>query len=98
MINDTTQAPQLSPQELQQMVETAFAEAPFLYANGFVNGLGLTDAYVVLQANARPVAVVNMSLSIVKTLGQNLLAMIASYEQQTNQIVPTVEDLQQSQS
>lgn len=94
MTNDTTQVTQPSVQELQQMVNVAFAEAPFLYANGFVNGLGLTDAYMVLHANARPVAVVNMSMSVAKTLGQNLLAMIESYEQQTNQTVPRVEELQ----
>lgn len=94
MSNDTSQVTQPSIQALQQLVDTAFAEAPFLYANGFVNGLGLTDAYIVLQANARPVAVINLTMSVAKTLGQNLLAMIASYEQQTNQTVPTIEELQ----
>ncbi len=95
MATDTIQGAQPSVHALQQMVDTAFAEAPFLYANGFVNGLGLTDAYIVLQANARPVAVVNLSMSVAKTLGQNLLAMIESYEQHTNQTVPTVDELQQ---
>ena len=81
-------------QQLQQIVEAAFVEAPSLYANGFVNGLGLTDAYLVLQANGRSVAVVNMSLSVAKTLGQSLLMMVGSYEQQTKQSVPTLDELQ----
>ncbi len=79
--------------ELRQLVERAFAEAPALYANGFVNGLGIADAYLVLQANGRPVAVVNMPLSLAKTLGESLLEMVQSHEQHTGQRVRTMQEL-----
>jgi len=91
----TTQPADAAAQQLQRIVEAAFAEGPNLYTNGFVNGLGLTDSYLVLQANGRSLAVINMSLTVAKTLGQSLLAMVASYEQQSGQTVPTIDDLQQ---
>ena len=81
-------------QQVQAIVERAFAEAPALYANGFVNGLGATDAYLVLQVNGRSAAVVNMALPVAKTLGQSLLAMVDSFEQETGQTVPTLDQLQ----
>jgi hypothetical protein len=81
---------------LRQVVERAFSEAPMLYANGFINGLGLTDSYLVLQANGRSVAVINLSLSVAKSLGQGLLAMVAQHEQTQGRPVPTIEELQQT--
>ena len=89
MSNDSSPA-----QQLQQIVEAAFAEAPTLYANGFVNGLGLTDAYIVLQTNGRSVAVVNLSLAAAKTLGQSLLEMVDSFERETGNKVSTINQLQ----
>ena len=94
MAEETMQRTSETPQQLQRIIETAFAEAPALYANGFVNGLGLTDSYLVLQANGRSVAVVNMSLSVAKTLGQSLLAMVESFEQATGQEVSTLDQIQ----
>ena len=89
MSNDSSPAHQL-----QQIVEVAFAEAPTLYANGFVNGLGLTDAYIVLQTNGRSAAVVNLSLAAAKTLGQSLLEMVESFERETGTRVATINQLQ----
>ncbi|MBM7842767.1 hypothetical protein [Herpetosiphon giganteus] len=80
-------------EHLQSLVEDAFMEAPLMYTNGFINGLGSTDAYTVLQTNGRAVAVVNMSLPVAKTLGQGLLAMIAAYEQQTGETVATLDQI-----
>ncbi len=93
MSNETT--PAAAPaQQLHQIVEAAFAEAPTIYANGFVNGLGLTDAYIVLQTNGRSVAVVNLSLAAAKTLGQSLLEMVESFERETGSSVATISQLQ----
>lgn len=80
---------------LQTIVESAFAETPLLYTNGFVNGVGLTDAYLILQANGRSIATVNMSLSLAKTLGQSLLAMVQSVEEESGEVIATLEELQQ---
>lgn len=96
MSNQTDRAS--TAEQLQQIVEAAFTEAPALYANGFVNGIGMTDSYLVLQANGRSVAVVNMSLPVAKTLGQSLLDMIRSYEQQIGEEVPSLEEFQRRRS
>jgi hypothetical protein len=80
-------------EQLRTIVSTAFVEAPSLYTNGFVNGLGQVDAYLVLQANGRSVAVINMPLPVAKSLGQSLLAMIAALEEQTGETIRTLDEL-----
>ena len=95
MAEDRTPVSNEGTQQLQRIAETAFAEAPMLYANGFLNGLGLTDSYLILQANGRSVAVVNMSLSVAKTLGQSLITMVESFERDTGQTVSTLGEIGQ---
>lgn len=92
--NRSAQPQEASTDQLQSIVAAAFIEAPSLYTNGFVNGLGLADSYLVLQANGRSLAVVNMPLAVAKTLGQSLLAMVESYEQQSGTTVFTIDELQ----
>jgi len=80
-------------EQLAEVVEAAFAQAPLVYANGFVNGLNVSDSYVVLQTNGRSVAVVSMPLAMAKSLGQNLVDMVQAYEQRSGETVPTLDDL-----
>ena len=80
-------------QQLQQVAQEAFEKAPSLYVNGFVNGLGATDTYIVFQTNGQTTLVINMSLSLAKTLGQSLLAQIERFEKQTDQTVLTMQQL-----
>jgi hypothetical protein len=82
-------------EQLQRIVQQAFVEAPAIYANGFVNGVGLTDAYLVLQTNGRSTAVVNLSLPVAKSLSENLQAMVRAHEQKSGQKVRSLEELQQ---
>lgn len=78
---------------LQQVAQEAFEKAPSLYVNGFVSGMGATDTYVVFQTNGQTTLVMNMSLSLAKTLGQSLLAQIERFENQTRQTVLTMQQL-----
>jgi hypothetical protein len=94
MTDSTTRLGNTSTQQLQNIVRTAFEQGPTYYANGFVNGLGMADAYIVLQTNEQSVAVVNMSLSMAKTMANNLLVMIQNFENQTGQKVMTLDELQ----
>lgn len=94
MTDNSTRIGNATAEQLQNIVKTAFEEAPTYYANGFINGLGMADAYIVLQTNDRSVAVVNMSLSMAKTIANNLLVMVQSFEQQTGQKVLTLDELQ----
>jgi hypothetical protein len=80
-------------QQLQQVAQEAFENAPNLYVNGFVNGLGATDAYIVFQTNGQSTLVMNMSLSLAKTLAQSLTAQVERFEQQTGQTVLTMQQL-----
>ena len=68
---------------------------PNLYMNGFISGVGLSDAYLVLQTNGKTTAVVNMSLSTLKTLAHNLMATIQGIEEKLEQETPTLQELQE---
>lgn len=94
MTDNSARVGNTTAEQLQNIVKTAFEEAPTYYANGFINGLGMADAYIVLQTNDQSVAVVNMSLSMAKTIANNLLVMVQSFEQQTGQKVLTLDELQ----
>jgi hypothetical protein len=94
MTDNATRIGTGSAEQLQNIVRTAFEEAPAYYANGFVNGLGMGDAYLVLQTNDQSVAVVNMSLSMAKTMANNLLVMVKNFEEQTGQKVSTLDEIQ----
>lgn len=85
-------------QQLQQVAQEAFEKTPSLYVNGFVNGLGATDTYIVFQTNGQTTLVVNMSLSLAKTLGQSLLTQIEHFEKQTGQTVLTMQQLTSKQT
>jgi hypothetical protein len=85
-------------QQLQQVAQEAFENAPSLYVNGFVNGMGATDTYVVFQTNGQTSLVMNMSLSLAKTLGQSLIAQIERFEGQTGQTVLTMQQLSNPKS
>ena len=80
-------------QELQMVAQEAFEKAPSLYVNGFVSGLGATDAYIVFQTNGQTALVMNMSLPMAKTLGQSLQNLVDQYEKQTGQTVLTMQQL-----
>ncbi len=68
---------------------------PNFYMNGFISGVGLGDAYLVLQTNGKTTAVVNMSLPTLKTLAHNLMATIQGIEEKLEQETPTLQELQE---
>ena len=78
-------------QQLQQIAQDAFAQAPTTYISGFVSGLGATDVYHVCQTNGQTTLVINMSLSLAKTLAQSLAGLIEQFEKQTGQPVLTMQ-------
>ncbi len=86
-----------STQQLQQLTQDAFEKAPSVYVNGFVNGMGITDTYLVFQTNGQTTMVMNMSLSLAKTLAQSLLNNLNRYEQQTGQKILTMEEITNNQ-
>ena len=85
---------EISPQEIAQKA-LQDGNTPSFYMNGFISGVGLGDAYLVLQTNGKTTAVVNMSLSTLKTLAHNLMATIQGVEEKLEQETPTLQELQE---
>ncbi|MEQ1935171.1 MAG: hypothetical protein ABL962_15025 [Fimbriimonadaceae bacterium] len=52
-----------------------------IYANGFAVGTGNADMFILLQRFGRPMAIVNLSYTLAKTLSQKLGGMVAEFEQ-----------------
>ena len=85
---------QISPQEI---TKNALQKEGILnlYMNGFISGVGLGDAYLVLQTNGKTTAILNMSLPTLKTLAGNLMATIQRVEEKLGQETPTLQELQE---
>lgn len=82
-------------QDLQTQLETALSdpELPALYFNGFMTSLGSGDVTLVLQRNGKPVAVLNASYTIAKTLSMRLRDVIASLEADARHTILTTDDI-----
>ena len=72
---------------LQQIAADAFQHVPNMYANGFINGIGASDMYVVFQLNGQSSLVLNMTPALAKSLAHSLNEMIVTYETQTQQTI-----------
>ncbi len=82
-------------EQLQHIAQNALHgdEVPNFYVNGFVNGVGFGDAYLILQTNGKTTSVVNMSFATLKTLAENLTAMVSGVEKQLEQEVLTIQQI-----
>jgi len=84
-------------EQLHEIAQKAFLndEVPRLYINGFLNGMGVGDAYLVLQTNGKTIAVVNMPLTTLKTLARSLTIMAQGVEEQLGQEILTIQQFQE---
>jgi hypothetical protein len=84
-------------EQLQQLTQHALHDTgiPKFYINGFVNGVGFGDAYIVLQTNGKTTAVINMSLATLKTLAQSLTSILGEVEEQLGQEVLTLQQIRE---
>lgn len=71
-------------------------EVPKYYFNGFTNGVGNSDIIIVLQSNNKPVAVLNTSFTIAKTLVKKLSESIKTIEETSGNTIMTTEDLDEA--
>ena len=69
-------------------------EIPHLYANGFVSGIGTGDITILLKKGIRPVATVNMSYTVAKTLAVRVSGLISSLEAQTGNTIMITSDIE----
>lgn len=68
-------------------------EIPRLYCNGFVSITGSGDIAVILERNGDPVAIINLSYTLAKSLGINLLNTVSSFEDIVGRAILTTDDI-----
>lgn len=80
-------------QELAAILKEALSSdhVAHIYANGFINAFGNADVVVLLQRNAQPVAVLNMSYTMAKSFAEKLTELIANFERQTEHDLMTTD-------
>ncbi|MBI2433660.1 MAG: hypothetical protein HYV26_12410 [Candidatus Hydrogenedentes bacterium] len=74
------------PQETMQTLAMAAAHnesVPKFYFNGFINALSNGDVVTVLTRNGQPVAVLNSSFTVAKTLSTKISEIIQDLETKT---------------
>ncbi len=64
-----------------------------IYANGFTTGIGNGDITIVLQLGPKPVAMVNLSFTVAKTLGLRLNGTILELEKGSGNTIMTTQDI-----
>lgn len=75
-------------------VQAAFtAGVPQLYFNGLVNVMSNGDVMTVLERNGAPIAVLNMSFTMAKSLSVALGQMVAQLEQMSGREIMTTLDI-----
>lgn len=77
----------------QRVVRAIQANVPEIYFNGFLNALGTADVTVALERNGRPVAVLNMSFTVAKSLAAGLAQLVTAWEEAAGREIMTTHDL-----
>lgn len=81
-------------QQIVGIIEQAInSDVPKIYFNGFGNALGSGDVVIVLQCNNKPVAVLNASYTVTKTLAIKLAELISNLERETGNTIMTTFDV-----
>ena len=83
------------PQSLDAVVKGALSSdrVPHIYANGFIYAIGNADVTVILQRNSIPIATLNMSYSMTKTLYQKLGDAVSNFEKKTQHHIMTTDEV-----
>lgn len=69
-----------------------------IYANGFINAIGNGDIMIVLKNNNQPIALLNLSYTVAKTLYQNLAVTINNLEKKTGNTIMTTDQITKAMS
>ena len=65
-----------------------------IYVNSFAGGVSTADVFVILFSSNAPQAVLQMSYTVAKTMGQELTRIVGELEKQTGQTILTIPELQ----
>jgi hypothetical protein len=82
---------------LQEQITQALGDEtlPVIYFNGFANTAGSGDVVIVLMRHNKPVAILNLSHSVAKSLAARLSDVISTLEQRTGNIIMSADDMYQ---
>jgi len=72
------------------------SEIPHIYFNGFVSTIGPGDVLIVLEQNNKPVATINTSYTVAKTMVAKLNGLINSLEVKTGNKIMTTDHIDQA--
>ena len=70
------------------------SDVPRVYFNGFVNGMSTGDIVTILEKNDMPVAILNMSFTVAKTLSVSLGQIIARLEEVSERPIMTTHEIE----
>lgn len=89
----------MSPNDeaLQERINRALAseDIPQIYFNGFVNVGASADVMIVLEQGGQPVAVLNTSYIVAKTLADKLAGTVRNFERKTDTVILTTQEVQE---
>jgi hypothetical protein len=77
----------------QRLEQAKAAGVPQIYFNGLQMGLTAADSYIVLERNGAPVAILNCSFTVVKTLSLFGGQAMSSFEELVGREILTVQDV-----
>jgi hypothetical protein len=82
-----------NPDPVKEALESE--EVIKIYANGFANFFTNSDIGMVFSRNNKPIAVLNISLTLAKTLVEKLGQMIHDFEKNTDIKILTTTDIEE---
>jgi hypothetical protein len=74
-------------------IATSDSSIPKIYANGFAVGLTNADVSIVLQLSGQPVALLNISFTLAKTLAQKVGGVVGTFEKAIQQNLVTTDEV-----
>lgn len=82
-------------EKIEEIINSAVnsPDLPHLYANGFISALGNGDTLLILQQSGRPIATLNLSFTLAKTLVQKLGGIIEGLEADSGNTIMTTDDM-----
>ena len=83
--------------DFEKLIQDGFGLSPEkkIYFNGFVVSMTPHDVILVLQNNNQPVAFLNTSHIIAKTLASKLQGIITGFENEAEMTIPTLDEIQE---
>ena len=96
MPNEAPKPPVSAPPPSAQFVALADPTIAKIYANGFMLGFTNSDTQLVLLLSGSPVAVVNFSYTLAKTLTEKLGKLVEDWEKKTGHPLQTTESIDQA--